>query len=208
VARHVTLVDARALEGIDPGAFESLQEFARRNLERSRDKVERLAFVLPAGVSGAVVAGFYGVIGPPFPVQTFADRAAALSWLGHDVAAALDAALAEVRGIPPLLGALRAFLRGELAAPTVENAAGRLGLSVRTLQRRLRENQTSFAREVQTARIEEAKRRLRESEDAVTVVALELGFGSSQHFSRQFREATGVSPTEWRKTARPNAEPS
>jgi AraC-like DNA-binding protein len=204
---HVTLVDASALEGIDAGAFELLQEFARSNLERSRDKVQRLALVLPRGVSGAVVAGFYGVLGPPCPIHTAEDRAEALRWLSAELPW-LDATLAEARGTPPLLGTLRAILRQDPAHPTVEAAADRLGLSVRTLQRRLAEADTSFARLVLEARIDEAKRRLAESDDAVTVIALELGFGSSQHFSRQFRQATRATPSEWRarhRTAPPSA---
>jgi AraC-like DNA-binding protein len=197
--RHVTLIDARELESIDGGAFEVLQTFAREQLERTREKVGRAAFVLPPGVSGAVVAGFYGVLGP-FNAEYWSDRTDALRALAQPLSldGEIESALAELRGTPPLVGQLRALLRAGLAHPDEEALAGALGLSVRTLQRRLAEAGTSFQKEVQTARVEEAKRRLIESGDAVTVIALELGFASSQHFSRQFRQATGQSPSEWR----------
>ncbi len=210
---HAALIDAHALIGIDPSAFDVLQAFARDNLDRSKNKVSRVAFVLPSGVSGAVVAGFYGVLGPPFPVEYVADRDAALASLGApaQLAGPIDGALAEARGSSPLLGELAALIRLNLAAPDLANLCNRLGLSERTLQRRLAEAGTSFQKEVQGARIEEARRRLSESEDAITVIAIDLGFASSQHFSRQFRGATGHTPSEWRarhKTAAPSDESS
>jgi AraC-like DNA-binding protein len=207
--RHPVLVDALALEGIDPGAFEQFQIFARENLERSREKVERLALVLPRGVSGAVVAGFYGVLGAPCEIQTFEARSNALGWLGVDLD--LEDAIAEARGLPPLLGQLRAHLKNQLADAEIARAALNLGVSERTLQRRLTEAGTSFVKELQIARVDEAKRRLIESDDAITSIAIECGFASSQHFSRQFRTVAGVSPTEFRarhKTAAPTSEPS
>jgi AraC-like DNA-binding protein len=195
---HVVLVDAAELDGIDAGAFDHLQQFARVNLQGSRRNVQRLALVLPRGVSGAVVAGFYGVLGPPCPIHVAADRNQALAWLERE----LDAGgmVAEARGAPPFLGALRALLRE--SHPSVDDAAARLGLSVRTLQRRLAESRTSFARELRDARVHQAKRRLRESDDAITVIAIDLGFGSTQHFSRLFRSLTGMTPTDWRAQKR------
>jgi AraC-like DNA-binding protein len=205
--RHQVLVDAHALEGIDPGAFEQFQTFARENLERSREKVARLALVLPRGVSGAVVAGFYGVLGAPCEIQTFESQKSALGWLGCELE--LDDAIAEARGLPPLLGQLRAHLKNQLTGAELDRAALSLGVSQRTLQRRLTEAGTSFVKELQIARVDEAKRRLIESEDAVTEIAIECGFASSQHFSRQFRKVAGVSPSEFRarhRTAGPTSE--
>jgi AraC-like DNA-binding protein len=204
VPRHVTLVDARQLEAIDPSAFALLQEFARRHLEHSRQRVSRLALVQPTGMPGAVVAGFYAVLAAPFVVEGFDSRSKALAWLGQPdgLSAELEQILAELRGTPPLLGALRALLREQLAAPAIARACRELGLAQRTLQRRLREVGTSFYREVQALRLEAARARLRDSDDPVTVVALELGFASSQHFARQFRGATGESPTAWRARVR------
>ena len=198
--RHQVLVDAHALEGIDPGAFEELQIFAREHLERSREKVARLALVLPPGVSGAVVAGFYGVLGAPCKIQSFESRAESFAWLGADVD--LEDAIAEARGLPPLLGQLRAHLKSQLAHAEIARAALQLGVSERTLQRRLSEAGTSFLKELQLARVDEAKRRLIESDDAITAIAIDCGFASSQHFSRQFRATTGRTPSDFRKLSR------
>jgi AraC-like DNA-binding protein len=161
-----------------------------------------LALILPSGVEGAVVAGFYGVLDAPCPIRVFGSRNHALTWLGEvpEVAITIAEAVAETTTTPALLGALHCLVRDTTPALDIDAAARALGLSVRTLQRRLREEETSFSRELQAARIEQAKRRLRETSDPITVVAMELGFASSQHFSSQFRALVGKSPSDWRKT--------
>lgn len=48
-------------------------------------------------------------------------------------------------------------------------------------------------------RIETSCRRLEETTDKITEIALDLGYASSQHFATVFRRVTGRTPTEWRK---------
>lgn len=48
-------------------------------------------------------------------------------------------------------------------------------------------------------RINEAKRLLEDGGSSITDIAFELGFPSSQHFSTQFREHTGIPPSRYRK---------
>ncbi len=49
-----------------------------------------------------------------------------------------------------------------------------------------------------TLRVDEAARRLRAGADAVTDIALDLGFSSSQYFSLVFKKRKGRTPSEWR----------
>jgi AraC-like DNA-binding protein len=198
---HASYVDARALEGADAGAYAVLIEHARRSYDASRRVFTRLALVVPPGFEGAAVAGFYGSLPPPCPVQVFAAPDLALRWIGESDAK-LDAELAAIRAAlrdtPPLLDGLHALLREQLAEPDAEAIGRALHLSQRTLQRRLQELGTSFQKEVHAARLAEAQRRLRASDDPLTVIALEVGFASPQHFSALFRRAVGESPSAWR----------
>lgn len=51
-------------------------------------------------------------------------------------------------------------------------------------------------------RIEAAKRLLRQSDQTMTDIALEVGFGDSNYFARQFRLMTGRTPTAFRRGGR------
>ena len=132
VVPHASLVDASRLERVDPGAFEVLATYVRDRRADLGARVTRLALVRPAGIEGAVVAGFYPVSGAPYPVSLFEDARAALAWLGSEASLAdeLASCVEEARGEPALLGALRALLRGRLADATVDEvllAAKELG---------------------------------------------------------------------------------
>jgi AraC-like DNA-binding protein len=52
-------------------------------------------------------------------------------------------------------------------------------------------------------RLQEASRRLLESDDPVLEVALAAGYGSEAAFSRAFRRLTGSPPAQWRRSRRP-----
>ncbi|MFN8121319.1 MAG: AraC family transcriptional regulator [Thermoleophilia bacterium] len=83
---------------------------------------------------------------------------------------------------------------------TGEELGGRVGLSRSALHDR-------FGRFVGEApmqyltrwRMQVAATRLRETSDPVTVIGLELGYGSDAAFSRAFRRVVGCAPSEWRR---------
>jgi AraC-like DNA-binding protein len=69
----------------------------------------------------------------------------------------------------------------------------------------------NFAAYVNARRIEAAKRILCDPAQArttVAAVAFDLGFGSLGPFNRAFKEATGATPTEWRRKAFETASPN
>lgn len=201
VGPHASLVDASRLERVDPGAFEVLAAYVRDRRVDLGARVTRLALVRPAGIEGAVVAGFYPVSGAPYPVSLFEDAAAALAWLGSSASLAdvLSSCVTEARGESALVGALRALLRARFADATVDEACRVLGVSERTLQRRLQDAGTTFQTELTGARMEEAQRRLDASDAPITTIALDVGYQSLQHFSAAFHKATGMAPSAWRK---------
>jgi AraC-like DNA-binding protein len=203
VAPHRSLVDARRLDGIDPAAFESLQRYVRDRHRELARQVTSLALVRPHGVAGAVVAGFYGVLDPPYPFMVFEEPAAALAWLDEEpaIAGALATIVDAVVHEDPIVGKLRALLAARLDAP-IDIASQTLGTSARTLQRRLRDAGTSYGQIVLAARLQEAQRRMLECDDSLSAIALAVGFASPQHFFTQFRKATRESPGEWRRRRR------
>lgn len=198
VPPHASLVDVRRVEAVDPAAFEALHGYVKRHHALLKRQVTRLALVRPAGLVGAVVSGFYQVMDSPYPTKTFAGLDEAAAWVGAD-AGELDALVAEASGVDALLSSLRALFAEHGVKLGIAQAAKALGLSQRTLQRRLGELKTSFVDELSHARLSLAKERLTSSQAPLTAIAIDAGFSSLQHFSTAFRKATGVSPSQWRQ---------
>lgn len=84
---------------------------------------------------------------------------------------------------------------GELSLVRV---AERLGLSPRSLQRRLSGSGMSFEGRVDAWRRAEARRRLEGTGIPVAALARELGYGDPSHFIRAFRRWEDTSPQAWR----------
>jgi AraC-like DNA-binding protein len=204
---HVTLMDARRMEAIEPAAFEVLAEYARSTWEPERG-VTRAAIVRAPGVSGAIVSGFYRMFSPPppYPVELFDEMPAALAWLGVGPRPALvdelDELCARARGTTRFLGALRELLEARTGTLSLPAAARALAMSERTLQRRLASEGTTFQNEQSGAQLRKAQRLMTESDIKLTHVALEVGCASPQQFSAMFRRVTGESPSEWRARQR------
>jgi AraC-like DNA-binding protein len=77
-----------------------------------------------------------------------------------------------------------------------------LGMSVRTLQRRLIEEGRSFSSLLNEARRELAIRYLSNTNQPITEVAHSTGYSSLSSFTRWFISQFGVSPGQWRRTMR------
>ena len=85
-----------------------------------------------------------------------------------------------------LIRSLEDAVRELLSAgyPTVEQGARRVGVSVRTLQRRLHRNGLTYSGLVEHVRHEEARRLLREHGGNIAAIAVRLGYSDPSHFSR------------------------
>lgn len=87
------------------------------------------------------------------------------------------------------------------ARPTIDGIAGRLGLSRRTLQRRLEQAGTRYA-DLQRGVLERrAKALLSGGPLPIGRIAVELGYADAAHFSRAFLDWTGTTPSRWRRVA-------
>lgn len=87
--------------------------------------------------------------------------------------------------------------------PTVSSIAGQLGMSGRTLQRRLSERGHSFQGLVDEARRELAQRLLSETDYPLAEVSFLTGFSEQSAFNRAFKRWAGQTPRSYRIEARP-----
>jgi AraC-like DNA-binding protein len=78
----------------------------------------------------------------------------------------------------------------------VSAVAGRMGMTVRTLQRRLAERGATFSGVARQAEAAEAAALLDQGL-SVTETADRLGYSDVAHFSRAFRRWTGLAPSRW-----------
>jgi len=83
--------------------------------------------------------------------------------------------------------------------PDVHSVATMLGLTTRTLQRRLSEEGVTYARVVARARLTVAQRMLADPACKVIEVALDLGYSDPSHFVRAFVRWTSLTPREFRR---------
>jgi AraC-like DNA-binding protein len=82
--------------------------------------------------------------------------------------------------------------------PTIDNVAGRLGQSVRSLQRRLQADR-SFKELVEETRLDLAQRYLADPELTLTETAFLLGYSDLSAFSRAFKRWTGKTALDVRR---------
>jgi AraC-like DNA-binding protein len=82
--------------------------------------------------------------------------------------------------------------------PEMPDAARTLGMSERSLRRRLADEGVSYSQVVEESQIELARAMLGEPSRSIKEVAHELGFTSASGFHRAFKRWTGTSPALFR----------
>ncbi len=98
--------------------------------------------------------------------------------------------------------ALQAAVRPYLADsyPRLDELAEILGISKRTLQRRLHRSGRTYSEAVEGARFDRARELLADPSAKIIDVAMSVGYANSQHFSRAFRRVAGIAPTTFRQS--------
>lgn len=94
----------------------------------------------------------------------------------------------------------KAYLLRELTSgpPTAQQVASALGLSQRSLQRRLHELGLTYQNVLDETRHELARRYLDDPGKSVTEITFLLGFSEQSSFTRAFRRWSGMAPTSYR----------
>jgi AraC-like DNA-binding protein len=116
--------------------------------------------------------------------------------LGRDATGTLDART-------PLMARILEFIDLHLTDEDLspETIAGAHHISARYLHRLFQDEGTTVGRWIQRRRLEECRRDLMiraRGSRTIAAVANRWGFMSATHFSRVFRAAYGMSPSEWR----------
>lgn len=86
--------------------------------------------------------------------------------------------------------------------PALDEVAGRLRFSTRTLKRRLQEEGTSFMALLNEKRTRDARDLLARTNLSVQEIAERLGYQNPANFSRAFVKSAGQTPTEYRAAAK------
>ncbi|MFD2640978.1 AraC-like transcriptional regulator QhpR [Pseudomonas japonica] len=86
--------------------------------------------------------------------------------------------------------------------PSLDQVSEYMGLSRRTLQRRLKEQDIEFSLLVEEVRRDLALGYLNHSDYSMTQISLLLGYAESGSFTRAFRRWTGQSPQQFRQAGR------
>lgn len=104
-----------------------------------------------------------------------------------------------LREAPRVVARLEEVLRGDLARSwRLEEVAATLDLAPRSLQRALSRAGTSFTRELDRVRVEEAARLLEASDLSIAEIGFVCGFADGAHFGRRFRARHASSPSAFR----------
>jgi AraC-like DNA-binding protein len=108
---------------------------------------------------------------------------------------------AEAKALPPRSTAAveQLLLRSSNARLSIDQVAGALQLSVRTLRRRLSEDGTSFRELCERIRAQTAQRLIAEQGMTVAAAAEQLGFSDARSFRRAFKRWVGQVPGELRQ---------
>jgi len=199
---HHVVIDYRLVEVVDVEAFKVLAEWLTTHRDRLTQITAKAALIQPTEpYAGATVGGFYNVVTSPYPSKLCSTIEEAEAWLGVPTIAPVNEVCEASAAGHSTTTALVAVLE---ATPglAVDEAAKALGLTGRTLQRRLQAENTTFLAESRKATVRRAKHLLTTTDDKVADIARAVGCATAQHFTELFRTETGVPPATWRASAR------
>lgn len=193
----LALLDLRRAGGIDVSAFTVFHEWL---VEVNKQHPElRVVMICDPSPESAALLGLVQIAAPRI-IQTVVDD---LDPILHKASApeglmpALDEIVEELM-VPGVVELLRASLHKSQAQLTLQKAARALGMSVRSLQRGLEKQRTTFERERAMVRKVIYEKMVGSPDAKIDAVASALGFGSLRAFSTAFRRAVGMSPRAFR----------
>ncbi len=184
------LIGRRADEVFPPpfgGVYHAQDEQVLRSGEPILNQLE-LHFY-PAGGRGWCVTN-------KFPLRSRDGRVTGLYGLSKD----LQGSAQGKEDYSPMADAIRRIQTRFDQPLKVRSLAEQAGLSEYQFEQRVRKIfHITPGQLIQKVRMEAAVRRLRDTADAVVVIAMDCGYSDQSAFTRQFRLTTGLSPSEYRR---------
>jgi len=86
----------------------------------------------------------------------------------------------------------------DLSTVSLDKAAAAMAMSKRSFQREMQRTGMSWREYRQLRRLRAAMDLLRDPANRIGMVAEKTGYSSAAHFSRIFKQQTGMSPTRWK----------
>ena len=111
--------------------------------------------------------------------------------------------IAQLPQVSDAIAEVRATIQDQLKGgdPTLNTVARKLGTSRRSLQRRLADENLTYAQVLDDVRSTMARAYLAQRELSIAEVAYLLGFSEQSSFTRAFRRWTATSPAEFRRAS-------
>ena len=203
-AGHTSLVDLRAVEAADLLAFERLLTYLKKRRDAWSPNVAHQAVLHRGGFAHATVAGMFQFLNPGHPVSFTDDPVAAYDAVGaSEERPALEALRATLLGAPDVVRRTQTAFDTLPPRSDFTAVARLVGMSVRSLQRRLAEVGSSLRLERQKRMLRASERLLEGTELDLDAIAALVGASSASQLVRLFREHRGTTPGALRKRQRP-----
>ena len=197
------IVDGRQVEALDGEALSVQMAWLWRHGAALLQHAN-IWSIVAEGTAVARLAQLMPDLGGKFAFRVTTDAPAAFRAVRGEDGAALsleiDAIAATARGLPRELHRVRALLARRMDA-TIDDAARELGLSTRSLQRSLSNQQTSFQKELVAIRLATACELLLTTDLKIAAIGARLCI-SERAVALLFRAKTGLSPLAWRAKQR------
>lgn len=190
-----------AIAGIEPDALDLSLPHRAHAPARAYD--EKLGARLTFGVGDALVFSFDAAL-LDLPNRAFDEAAAATAGVNSRSSPPLADDAVRPDGAPLLAMIHRRYESAALSGSlSLVDAARSLGLSPRTLQRRLAALDTSFEQELDQWRRGRARSLLAAPAPSVASISRALGYGHPAHFNRAFWRWEGRTPVSFRRSVQP-----
>lgn len=200
---RAAFIDARAVDSVDALGFKRLLSYLLRT-QQSLKGVGSVTMVHGGGLVGVVTAGLLNVVRPAYPFRAVGAEQLRRGFeevrVG-DLYEPVEALRCSVGQEPEIVRAVIALLHRKPDA-TADELADELGLSARTLQRRLDDAGTSLREARQQHLMRQAEELLAATSLDLDAIAAQVGLASASHLVTLFRRVHGTTPGEWRERNR------